>query len=152
MAPHAVDDYTASISTDITNLKAKVVANHVELESSPPPPVADHYMYDFKYNHPLPTVDVLGVDIPKDCDVQEVATTLVARLSDALSSGDADAFAALFLDSGKSITAPILTVTDHCRCLARQACIYLGLSDIQLPTRDSEGCNGSAPIRKSQRS
>ncbi|OJJ56530.1 hypothetical protein ASPSYDRAFT_155937 [Aspergillus sydowii CBS 593.65] len=65
-----------------------------------PKPVADDFMYDFKYNHSLPTTDVLGVDIPADCDAQKEAEGIVARLSTATSEGDAQAFAALFLDYG----------------------------------------------------
>ncbi|KAJ6024347.1 hypothetical protein N7540_005144 [Penicillium herquei] len=63
-------------------------------------PVADDFMYDFKFNHPLPTTDILGVDIPADCDSQKEAEGIVARLSKATSEGDAEAFAELFLDYG----------------------------------------------------
>ena len=66
-----------------------------------PKPVADDFMYDFKYNHPLPTTDVLGVKIPTDCDAQKEAEGIVARLSKATSEGDAQAFAGLFLDYGE---------------------------------------------------
>ncbi|KAE8423796.1 hypothetical protein BDV36DRAFT_303184 [Aspergillus pseudocaelatus] len=65
-----------------------------------PKPVADNFMYDFKYNHPLPTTDILGVDIPADCDAQKEAEGIVAHLSKAMSEGDAQAFARLFLDHG----------------------------------------------------
>lgn len=68
-----------------------------------PKPVANDFMYDFKYNHSLPTTDVLGVDIPADCDAQKEAEGIVARLSTATSEGDAQAFAALFLDYGKKV-------------------------------------------------
>ncbi|KAL1856424.1 hypothetical protein VTK73DRAFT_8281 [Phialemonium thermophilum] len=63
-------------------------------------PVADDYMYDFKYNHALPTTDSLGVDLPDDVDVRREAELIVARLSEAMGSGDASAFADLFLDYG----------------------------------------------------
>jgi hypothetical protein len=65
-------------------------------------PVADDFMYDFKYNHPLPTTDMLGVKIPTDCDSRKEAEGIVARLSKATSEEDAQSFAELFLDSGKT--------------------------------------------------
>ncbi|KAL3472734.1 hypothetical protein BJX99DRAFT_272762 [Aspergillus californicus] len=63
-------------------------------------PVADDFMYDFKYNHSLPTTDVLGIEIPADCDAQKEAEGIVARLSKATSEANAHAFAGLFLDYG----------------------------------------------------
>ncbi|CAG5186715.1 uncharacterized protein ALTATR162_LOCUS11681 [Alternaria atra] len=68
----------------------------------PKPPVADDFMYDFKYNHPLPTTDLLGIDIPADCNAQTEAEGIVERLSNAMRKGDAHAFADLFLDYGES--------------------------------------------------
>jgi hypothetical protein len=67
----------------------------------PKPPIADDFMYDFKYNHPLPTTDLLGVEIPGDCNAQLEAEGLVERLSDAMGKGDAHAFTQLFLDYGE---------------------------------------------------
>lgn len=64
-------------------------------------PVADDFMYDFKYNHVLPTTDILGVKIPADCDARKEAEGIVARLSKATSEEDAQSFTELFLDSGK---------------------------------------------------
>ena len=106
MAPHAVDDYARNGQTDTIILKAKAVVHHTESEESSLPPVADNYMYDFKYNHPLPTSDVLGLEIPDDCDAQKEASIIVARLSDCFGAGDAESFADLFLESGKLL---------HCR-------------------------------------
>ncbi|KAH8655831.1 hypothetical protein BX600DRAFT_401790 [Xylariales sp. PMI_506] len=57
-------------------------------------------MYDFKYNHALPTTDVLGVRIPQDCNAQSEAEGIVKLLSDALGAGNAEAFADIFLESG----------------------------------------------------
>ncbi|TXT05778.1 uncharacterized protein COLE_07098 [Cutaneotrichosporon oleaginosum] len=57
-------------------------------------------MYDFQYNHALPTVEVLGTKIPEDINVTEVAEDILSALSSALSTGDAEAFAALFLEYG----------------------------------------------------
>jgi hypothetical protein len=66
-------------------------------------PVADDFMYDFKYNHKLPTTDVLGIEILQDCDAAREAEGIVARLSTATSDADAKAFAELFLDYGKAV-------------------------------------------------
>ncbi|EPE06817.1 flavin-containing monooxygenase [Ophiostoma piceae UAMH 11346] len=68
--------------------------------AEPNPPVADDYMYDFKYNHELPTTDVLGIDIPADANPQKEAEGIVADLAKVLGSGDANGFADLFLDYG----------------------------------------------------
>ncbi|CAN9228861.1 unnamed protein product [Alternaria alternata] len=68
----------------------------------PKPPVADDFMYDFKYNHPLPTTDILGIDIPADCNAQLEAEGIVEKLSTVMRKGDANAFADLFLDYGES--------------------------------------------------
>lgn len=97
MAPHAIED----IAVDNFDKKVKVVVTNVEVEAHPPPPVADNFMYDFKYNAPLPTSDVLGTEIPHDCDAQKEADAIVTRLSEVLSTGDAGSFANLFLESGK---------------------------------------------------
>ncbi|KAL4861238.1 hypothetical protein BDV12DRAFT_208250 [Aspergillus spectabilis] len=63
-------------------------------------PVADDFMYDFKYNHSLPTTDVLGIEIPQDCDAKKESEAIVVRLATATSEADAEAFAGLFLDYG----------------------------------------------------
>ena len=105
MAPHATEDLSVDSRFDISDLKAKVVVKDVELEAEPivPPPVADNFMYDFKYNHTLPTSDVLGISIPHNCDAQKEADSIVSSLSTAMSEGDAESFANLFLDYGKHI-------------------------------------------------
>jgi hypothetical protein len=109
MAPHAVDDYTTTVTsnqTDITNVKIKSIVKDADAEEPAPPPVADSFMYDFKYNHALPTSDVLGIEIPQDCDAQNVANDIVNRLSDCLWAGDAETFAGLFLESGRLLYSP----------------------------------------------
>lgn len=88
---------------DLVDVKSKVVVDHVELEASPAPPVADDFMYDFKYNHPLPTPQSLGINIPAGCDAQQAAESIVSLLSKAMIAGDATAFGDLFLEFGKSI-------------------------------------------------
>lgn len=100
MAPTAVNEFQVDGKAAISDLKLKVVANHVEVEAAPKPPVADNFMYDFKYNHALPTTEVLGVEIPTDCDAQKEAEGIVSRLSLAMGKGDAQAFANLFLEYG----------------------------------------------------
>ncbi|TDZ31472.1 hypothetical protein C8035_v001365 [Colletotrichum spinosum] len=79
MAPSTVID-----ETNMVDVAAKAALKQAQVNGAAAerPPVADDYMYDFKYNHPLPTTDVLGVQIPRDC----------AR--------DAKAFADLFLEHG----------------------------------------------------
>lgn len=86
--------------TNGINLKAKPGSNHVQRETTPKPPVADDYMYDFKYNAPLPTLDLLGVTIPEDYDAQKEASEIVNNLENATASENASAFADMFLESG----------------------------------------------------
>ncbi|KAL1865141.1 hypothetical protein VTK73DRAFT_5466 [Phialemonium thermophilum] len=100
MAPFVQESGVDSI-VDPASIKSKSrVAVRDVTEAPPPPPVADDYMYDFKYNHPLPTVDFLGVDVPSDCDAQNAAEGIVKRLSSSMGAGDAAAFTDLFLDFG----------------------------------------------------
>lgn len=101
MAPSILQEFVDAdpISNGIA-FKSKVkTLNHDNV----PKPVADDFMYDFKYNHPLPTTDILGVEIPMDCDAQREAEGIVARLSKAASDEDAEAFAGLFLDYGETL-------------------------------------------------
>jgi hypothetical protein len=88
------------------------------------PPVADNHMYDFKYNHALPTSDLLGLEIPANCDAHKEAQAIVDQLAEVMGKGDARGFANMFLEYGK------LCSTDSCkkwwkgthmkhRCLAR---------------------------------
>ncbi|KAF2153604.1 flavin-containing monooxygenase [Myriangium duriaei CBS 260.36] len=99
MAPHAMERSVNDYDFDKVDVKAKLVVNHVEVEKSTPPPVADNFMYDFKHNHPLPTSDALGIEIPADCDAQREAQGIVTRLSETM-SGDAQGFADMFLEHG----------------------------------------------------
>ncbi|CAG7915956.1 unnamed protein product [Penicillium olsonii] len=96
MAPY-VQDTTGTDVVSQAHLQSKSVALK---HDSVAKPVADDFMYDFKYNHSLPTTDVLGIDIPADCDAQKEAEGILAHLSKATSSEDAQAFADLFLDYG----------------------------------------------------
>ncbi|KAL2399054.1 hypothetical protein ABEF93_007269 [Exophiala dermatitidis] len=98
MPPIATSELALNGDVDYNDLKAKVVTNKVEVEREPP--VADNFMYDFKYNHALPTSDVLGIEVPLDCDAQKEAEGIVARLSEVMGSRDAQGFAGLFLEYG----------------------------------------------------
>lgn len=103
MAPYLNTNESAIDSNvDLGPVKEKVGLSKFELEAPPAPPVADDYMYDFKYNHALPTLEVLGVKIPDDCNAQKEAEALVARLSEVLGQGDAQGFADTFIEYGKS--------------------------------------------------
>lgn len=115
---------TAAPVTHHVDIKSKIDVHHVELRENKPekrqaieakPPVDDNFMYDFKYNHPLPTSDVLGIEIPADCDAQKEAQSLFVRLEDVMSKGDANAFADLFLESGtiaSQLKNPFLSNSD----------------------------------------
>ena len=102
MAVLAVPPSAPYQGLDISDLKAKTVVNNVEIEITPKPPVADNFMYDFKYNHDLPTIGRFGViTVPNDCDAKAEATALMSKLSEVMGSGDASGFAGMFLESGK---------------------------------------------------
>lgn len=105
MAPTAIftEPLSDSTAVNIADLKAKAVDGHVEVEVAPPP-VADNFMYDFKYNHALPTIDVLGRDIAADCDAEGAAKDILATLEQALTAGDAVKFTEMFLDYGQYST------------------------------------------------
>lgn len=118
MAPIAIYDpaiknIAVNKDVDLLDIKAKVVVDQVEIDLGPKPPVADDYMYDFKYNHPLPTTDVLGTDIPADVDAKREAEDLVSGLSDTLERRDAQAFADLFLEYGTILSAWALVGYDY---------------------------------------
>jgi hypothetical protein len=99
MAPYIQESAGTDIVSKANLQSESAVLNHDQV----PKPVADDFMYDFKYNHSLPTTDILGVKIPTDCDAQKEAEGIVARLSRATSEGNAQAFAGLFLDYGETL-------------------------------------------------
>lgn len=101
MAPIAMPEFHVGDKVDIADLKAKVVIDTVELEATPPP-VADNFMYDFRYNHPLPTTTALGIEIPTDCNAQKEAEAILSRLSEIMRKGNAQGFADMFLEFGES--------------------------------------------------
>jgi hypothetical protein len=105
-----VDEHNAELAT----LGVKAIAKQSRVnDAAQSPPVADDYMYDFKYNHPLPTTDVLGVEFPKDCNAQAEADGIVKRLSDALGSSDPDAFTEMFLEHGEIASQSHLSQNFH---------------------------------------
>ncbi|OCF40872.1 flavin-containing monooxygenase [Kwoniella heveanensis CBS 569] len=97
MAPTAVSETQNVAAAD---LKAKVVEGSIEIEKSPKLPLADNYMYDFKYNHSLPTIESLGSNIADNVDPIEAAQGIIGQLSEAWGNGDANGFTDLFLDYG----------------------------------------------------
>lgn len=107
MAPSTIIDEAQAVPVVTKSVPKKQYA------IEPNPPVADDYMYDFKYNHELPTIDVLGIDIPADVNPQKEAEGVVASLEKVLGSGDAEGFANLFLDSGMSTTRKQINHSDE---------------------------------------
>ncbi|GLA97328.1 hypothetical protein AtubIFM61612_007929 [Aspergillus tubingensis] len=99
MAVTMHDSVLDSSKANMTDIKAEAVVKELECHPSKPP-VDDNFMYDFKFNHVLPSSDVLGIEIPTDCDAQREAEDIVARLSQTMGAGDAQAFAEMFLPYG----------------------------------------------------
>lgn len=68
-------------------------------------PVADDYMYAFKYNLPLPTHDsganVLDFTQEDEQDSDAIALRVLKRMEQIIASRDSQAFAELFLDNGE---------------------------------------------------
>ncbi|KAA8642658.1 hypothetical protein EYZ11_011570 [Aspergillus tanneri] len=91
-----LDNHQSAVGSkfDVADLKTQVLVNQLE------PPVADNFMYDFRYNHALPTSDVLGIEIPPNCDAKREAETIVASLSETMGTAHAQAFADMFLEHG----------------------------------------------------
>lgn len=109
MAPFVQESATAD-----PNLKAEVLSKGtLPGHNQGPKPVSDDFMYDFMYNHSLPTTDALGIEVPADCNAQKEAEGIVARLSAATENEDAQAFADMFLDYGEDYRENC--VTEYCR-------------------------------------
>jgi hypothetical protein len=86
---------------DVGKAKAQIVVEELGTTSPEKPPVADNYMYDFKYNHPLPTSDLLGTNISASCNASNEAEGIVESLSAAMATGDAPTFANMFWEYGE---------------------------------------------------
>ncbi|KAJ4294208.1 hypothetical protein N0V90_007898 [Kalmusia sp. IMI 367209] len=100
MAPIAVHESVIDHKVDMADLKAKVIVNDIELETTPKAPLPDDFMYDFKYNHPLPTSTILGIDVPAHCDARQEAESIVAGISEVMGKGDARRFTEMFWEYG----------------------------------------------------
>ena len=97
MSPIATQDLSDTSVETIASLKARVAESHAAVNERKP--VADDYMYDFKYNAPLPFLGKEATEVD-DASVQSRAEDLVQRLSEALKNKDAEAFSELFLPNG----------------------------------------------------
>lgn len=68
-------------------------------------PVADDYMYLFKYNFPLPTygdgMNVLDFTEDDEKNGRKIADSFVKQLEQIIQSRDSQAFAELFLSCGE---------------------------------------------------
>ena len=157
MAPHAIADFTVETPSlhrqkDVFDLKAKVVVKDVEVEAHTPPkeekPVSDNFMYDFQYNSPLPTTDVLGVEVPDDCDAEKEAIEIVQRLSEVLGNGDAQGFTDLFLEKG--VWRDKLAFTWDYRTFNFKPAIFQAATDL-LPTTTCSNFKIIAPVPQIQR-
>jgi NAD(P)-binding Rossmann-like domain len=78
-------------------------------------------------NVPLPTLDRLGASVPTDLDVRKVATEWFSLFSAAASSGDAQAFASLFVHD--AFWRDILALTWDFRSFSGLPTIIQFLSD-----------------------
>ncbi|KAF2014260.1 FAD/NAD(P)-binding domain-containing protein [Aaosphaeria arxii CBS 175.79] len=90
-------------------------------------------MYDFKYNHVLPTTSELGVEVPVDCDAQKEADNILSRLSKCMGEGDAQGFADMFLDYG--VWRDKLSYTWDYRTFNFKSAIFKAASDLFPRTR-----------------
>lgn len=129
MAPF-LDSQGSAIDSNasIDLLKEKVGASDLKLEATAKPPVADDFMYDFKYNHPLPTPKALGIEIPVDTDAQAEAEAIKSKLSEIFAQRDAKRFSELFLDCGAFLSRFFLS--SLCLCLFPLSSTYLAFSNL----------------------
>lgn len=96
-------------------------------------PVADDYMYAFKYNFPLPTYadskDILDFTEGGEKSREEIADRFVKQLEQVIQSRDSQAFADLFLNCGKSnvlVSSLFLTLTFLPQEYGETKCLSLG--------------------------
>lgn len=106
MAPTAVyEEPLARIDFSKSDLSKVKNAPYAYRNDTWAKPVADDFMYAFKYNAPLPTHDNAGVatDFTQDeeKDARATADGFLERLEQVIQSRDATAFAGLFLDCGE---------------------------------------------------
>jgi hypothetical protein len=104
MSPIATDhvEHATDSMDRIAALKAKVAQSHGIANEKKP--IADDYMYAFKYSAPLPLLGDDFVDV-NDSTFQEETTALVARLSEALKGKAAQTYADLFIPQGECLVS-----------------------------------------------
>lgn len=107
MAPSAVhDEPLPQIDSLKSNLLKAQNAPFVYRNDTLKKPVADDYMYAFKYNFPLPThgdeADILDFSESDETDKEALAHQFLQELQQVIQSRDAKTFANMFLDSGGS--------------------------------------------------
>ncbi|SPO00336.1 probable flavoprotein involved in K+ transport [Cephalotrichum gorgonifer] len=130
------------------HINNKVGVSSVNIEAVEAPPVADDYMYDFKYNHALPTSDVLGIEVPADCNAQMEAEGICTRLSQAMGKGDAQAFSDMFLEEG--VWRDKLSFTWDYRTFNFKSAIIKAATDL-LPTNKATNFKFLKPTPKIDR-
>jgi len=97
MSPIAIQDLSSASVDPTPSLKARVAASHAAVNDQKP--VADDYMYDFKYNAPLPFIGKEAIEVD-DSAVQTLSEAFATDLYAALKNNDAKAFSGLFLPNG----------------------------------------------------
>ena len=97
MSPIATHDLSHPSLDTIAALKARVAESHAAVNERKP--VEDDYMYDFKYNAPLPLLGETAIQMDDD-SIGFESEALVTELTDALKNKDAEAYSRLFLPDG----------------------------------------------------
>ncbi|OCF30846.1 flavin-containing monooxygenase [Kwoniella heveanensis CBS 569] len=96
MAPVAISEPIAALPS-VAELKSAATNRQFQAHKG----VSDDFMYAFKYDTSLPTLENLGTDFDTDADVNALVSKFVDQeFAPALKSSNADQFASLFIDSG----------------------------------------------------
>ncbi|KAJ5731797.1 Flavoprotein [Penicillium malachiteum] len=94
-------DFSAVTENDIWNVKQ---APFHYIKDDVKKPLEDDFMYEFKYDFPLPThgddVEFLDFTVEDEKDKQEIAGQLVNAIARSIQRGDSKAFAGLFVGNG----------------------------------------------------
>lgn len=116
MAPSAIYEPVSRqelLKSDIHKIRDAPFVYRNELAKKP---VADDYMYAFKYNFPLPAHgkggDVLDFTPEEEADAGAIAGRFLKELEQVIESRDAEAFAGLFVDSGEMTVKPGVSSDD----------------------------------------
>lgn len=106
MSPSAV--YQPVVETPIFNKNDLLKVQHAPFtyrNTTCKKPVADDYMYAFKYNFPLPTyndgTNVLDFTQKDESGLEAIALRVLKQMEQVIQSRDSQAFADMFLDCGK---------------------------------------------------